>query len=206
MRIVFLLLLCLSGCATQKQWTATGGSRADGTVKLSYEYGEFEVPRIETYEGTSLAASRCKSWGYSNAEPFGGIVRTCNMLGGFSGCQRWIVTAEYQCTTGRHTVMQPITAAPPESIQAPAAAPALQPATAPVQMMEPQPASASGYAPKAAVLPKNDYAVQQITRSIGCTNTALLGATASTETYQLTCPGGQYKLVQCEFTNCKVMQ
>ena len=32
----------VSGCATTKNWSATGGSRADATVRLSYEYGAFE--------------------------------------------------------------------------------------------------------------------------------------------------------------------
>jgi hypothetical protein len=36
--------LCLAGYATTKEFVATGGSRADGTVHLSYEYGMFESP------------------------------------------------------------------------------------------------------------------------------------------------------------------
>ena len=32
----------VSGCATTKNWSATGGSRADATVRLSYEYGAFD--------------------------------------------------------------------------------------------------------------------------------------------------------------------
>ena len=35
----------LAGCATAKNWSATGGSRADATVKLSYEYWAFEKPQ-----------------------------------------------------------------------------------------------------------------------------------------------------------------
>jgi len=33
--------LLLAGCATTKDWSATGGSQADGTVRLSYEFGPF---------------------------------------------------------------------------------------------------------------------------------------------------------------------
>ncbi len=38
-------ILVLAGCATQKIMVPTGGSRADGTVNLSYEYGMFEARR-----------------------------------------------------------------------------------------------------------------------------------------------------------------
>lgn len=34
--------LLLSGCAVQKQLVPTGGSKADGTVKMSYSFGMFE--------------------------------------------------------------------------------------------------------------------------------------------------------------------
>ena len=36
----------LAGCAVNKDWVAAGGSRADGTVKLAYEYGEFQKPAL----------------------------------------------------------------------------------------------------------------------------------------------------------------
>lgn len=95
---VFLLAgLVLSGCAAQKQLAATGGSRADGTVKMSYEYGRLEVPKIDNAQGLSAARQRCAGWGYSGAEPFGGQEKTCiDMAGG--GCSRWRVTIQYQCT------------------------------------------------------------------------------------------------------------
>ncbi len=96
---VFLcaLILSLAGCAVSKQWTATGGSRADAIVRLSYEYGEFEAPEISINEGVPLAKKRCAAWGYSNAEPFGGQTKSCNRSGGFGGCSSWMVTVEYQC-------------------------------------------------------------------------------------------------------------
>lgn len=97
--IVSLVVLLLSGCATTKHWSATGGSRADGVVRLSYEHGEFEQPQLSEAEAVDLAIKRCKIWGYSGAEAFGGVTRQCNMFGGFGGCANWIVTKEYQCTT-----------------------------------------------------------------------------------------------------------
>jgi hypothetical protein len=89
----------LSGCASTKSWSATGGSRADATVRLSYEYGLFEKPQTNEQEAISLATSRCKTWGYTGAEAFGGVTQQCNMPGGMGGgCQRWVVTKEFQCT------------------------------------------------------------------------------------------------------------
>ena len=88
----------LAGCATAKNWSATGGSRADATVKLSYEYGAFEKPQTNEMEALNLAISRCKTWGYTGAEAFGGVTQQCNAPGGMGGCNRWLVTKEYQCT------------------------------------------------------------------------------------------------------------
>jgi hypothetical protein len=97
-RLGLLLVAALSvaGCATAKEWVATGGSRADGVVKLSYQYGLFERPQVSAQQGLELAKSRCTAWGYSGAEAFGGVIRVCNNYGS-SGCISWLVTAEYQC-------------------------------------------------------------------------------------------------------------
>jgi hypothetical protein len=35
---------------------------------------------------------------------------------------------------------------------------------------------------------------------------ALLSMSTTEETYQTACPGGQSRIIQCEFTNCRVMQ
>ena len=94
---VLVLACSMSSCAVQKTMQATGGSRADGTVKLSYEYGQFEQPTVDMRQGMSIATKRCASWGYNGAEPFGGHTRTCNGYGGGS-CNHWLVTVEYQCT------------------------------------------------------------------------------------------------------------
>lgn len=102
MKAVITLLaiaVLLTGCATAKNWSATGGSRADGVVRLSYEVGAFEKPMLNESEAVSLATSRCQTWGYSGAEAFGGVTRVCNMPGGgFGGCQGWLITKEFQCT------------------------------------------------------------------------------------------------------------
>ena len=99
MRKLFALLLIAVGpigCATPKEWVATGGSRADGTVRLSYDFGAFEAPQVNNQQGLDIARSRCLAWGYQNTEAFGGERRACNNMTS-SGCTSWIVTREYQC-------------------------------------------------------------------------------------------------------------
>jgi hypothetical protein len=96
--VTITAVLALAGCAANKNWSATGGSRADATVRLSYEYGAFEVPKVNEMEAQNLAAARCKTWGYTGAEAFGGQTQQCSMPGGMGGCSRFQVTKEYQCT------------------------------------------------------------------------------------------------------------
>lgn len=93
-----LAIVLLGGCATQKEWSATGGSRADGVVRLSYEVGEFEKPQLDEQQAVALATQRCRTWGYKGSEAFGGVTRRCNAAGGFGGCSHWLITKEYQCT------------------------------------------------------------------------------------------------------------
>lgn len=95
-----LAMVCSLGCAVQKQWVPVGGSRSDGTVKLSYEYGMFENPQLSAQQGLEAAAARCKAWGYSNADAFGGVQRNCTSRDQYGSCTYWIVSAEYQCTGG----------------------------------------------------------------------------------------------------------
>ena len=89
----------LAGCATVSQMTATGGSRADGIVRLSYEVGPFNKVQIDEVSALQTAQSRCRTWGYNNAEAFGGVTRQCQASNMY-GCNRWFVTKEYQCMGG----------------------------------------------------------------------------------------------------------
>src|SRR5437868_5558445 len=86
----------LSGCAVQKTLVPTGGSRADGTIELSYEFGSFEQPKIDLAQGAEAASQRCQAWGYTNAEPFGGQKSTCQASNAY-GCIQTLVTIQYQC-------------------------------------------------------------------------------------------------------------
>lgn len=92
-------LLTLAGCATQKQWTPAGGSRADGTVKMGFTYGMFESPQVNEAQGQAAAASTCQGWGYDSAEAFGMVNRTCNSRGADGTCYQTLVMKEYQCTS-----------------------------------------------------------------------------------------------------------
>lgn len=93
----FASLICLTGCAVQKEWAATGGSRADGTVDLAYEYGAFEKPQLNDAQGVDLAASTCAGWGYAKSQPFGGNLTKCEMANAYGNCLRTLVTRKYQC-------------------------------------------------------------------------------------------------------------
>jgi hypothetical protein len=86
--------LLVSACAVHKELVPTGGSRSDGTVKMSFEVGPFEQPQIDGQQGIYSATQRCKAWGYSGAEPFGGATTICQN----GNCTRRMVTFEYQCT------------------------------------------------------------------------------------------------------------
>lgn len=110
--VLAALALGLSACATAKTWQATGGSRGDGVVRLSYQFGMFEKPEVNDAAGQRVAADRCAVWGYTGAEAFGGQTQVCNSMSN-SGCQQWLVTKEYQCTgTGRPGAMADIMMTP----------------------------------------------------------------------------------------------
>lgn len=87
----------LSGCATNVTPQATGGSRADGTVIMSYQYGGLEKPVVDWNTSKARASARCQSWGYTSAEPFGGTNSIC-LYGNIYGCNRFQINITYQCT------------------------------------------------------------------------------------------------------------
>ncbi len=95
--LLVLFVVSLAGCATPKQWSAIGGSRADGTVRLAFEYGAFEKPQFEQGQGVQLATERCRAWGYTGSEAFGGARQQCTTRNQY-GCVAWRVFADFQCT------------------------------------------------------------------------------------------------------------
>lgn len=109
---IFLPVLAVAGCATVSQMAATGGSRADGVVRLSFEAGLFDKIAIDETSALATARRRCSTWGYSDAEPFGGVTRQCNAMSTY-GCTRWFITKEYQCLSSGSVTS--INAGPPVS-------------------------------------------------------------------------------------------
>jgi hypothetical protein len=113
-----LALILFTGCAAQKEWTATGGSRSDGTVELAFEYGLFEKPQVDESQGVQLAAATCAGWGYAASQPFGGTMRKCEAMNSYGDCISWLVTRKYQCLgapSSSPPTQQAIVIAPPQA-------------------------------------------------------------------------------------------
>ena len=84
--------------ATPKVLVPFGGSRADGTVELAFEFRASEVPVVDYAAGQVSATQRCQAWGYTNAEAFGGAQRQCMARYEELGCVAFRTTVSYQCT------------------------------------------------------------------------------------------------------------
>ena len=91
--------ILVAGCATQKTMHPSGGSRSDGMVNMTYEFGWLEKPEVDFASALVAARERCKAWGYADAEPFGGQNNLCLAYNGYGQCIRTQVTVPYQCTT-----------------------------------------------------------------------------------------------------------
>jgi len=94
-----LACILAAGCSTNKTLTPTGGSRADGTVEMSYEVSSLQRAEVNLEQGRTAARERCRAWGYTDAQPFGGEKRTCQEMSGY-GCVRYFVSVTYQCLGG----------------------------------------------------------------------------------------------------------
>jgi hypothetical protein len=90
--------LLLAACATPMNMVPTGGSRSDGTVEMSYEYGIFQQPVINAAQATSSANEMCAGWGYTGSRPFGGQTTRCQVTDGSGNCMRFLATVRFQCT------------------------------------------------------------------------------------------------------------
>lgn len=104
MKRIFIIALCsllLTGCVVKKEMTAIGGSKADGTVKMGYIFGAFEIPQVDVYQASELAAKKCSAWGYTGAEAFGGQTRRCTQMDRWGICNRTEVSVEFQCIGGK---------------------------------------------------------------------------------------------------------
>lgn len=95
-----LLVFCflLSGCATNVVPMPMSGSKADGTVTLSYGYGMLESPVVDWSAANNTARLKCSAWGYESASPFGGEEKKCVAVNGYGNCIQWTVNIMYQCS------------------------------------------------------------------------------------------------------------
>jgi len=177
MKYLLLALLVLGGCSTPKHWSATGGSRSDATVTLSYEVSEFEKPVMSASEAISLAKRRCRSWGYSGAEAFGGTTRSCTQFGGLlNGCSTWLVSKEFQCSGDGAEITR-----------------------------TPNNHSTGKAAKQEAVIGKYQYNAGELAKEHGCEPPTALTQNPPVEMYQTVCSGSHY-VIKCEWNNCKVIQ
>lgn len=95
--LTILFIIFLSGCvSTPMQWHASGGSKADGIVELSYTYNYMQKPVTSETQGVARAGQMCMSWGYLEVEALDFLERSCQM-GDYLGCDVWVVTRKYQC-------------------------------------------------------------------------------------------------------------
>ena len=181
--IAALALAITSGCVTTKEWSATGGSRADGVVRLSYEVGAMEQAQLSESQAITMATRRCATWGYTGAEAFGGTTRQCNQPGGFGGCATWLVTKEFQCTgTGAPQASGGSTGVVSPVITASAGTPAVpaQPA-----------ASEPGY-----------EAALRHAATRGCSTAGI--SHVSGNVFRANCPStGRSLIIQCQGQTCK---
>lgn len=97
--ILLTLVLILSACVrdVQKIPVATGGSKADASVNMSYDVAAFENPIVNWQAAQKTAQRRCAAWGYSTAEGFEGQTQVCNARNGYGTCVRATITRTYQC-------------------------------------------------------------------------------------------------------------
>lgn len=93
---VSTIAFALSGCAAVTDMSATGGSRADGIVEMSYQYMPFQQIKIDKTKALQSATKRCRSWGYQSAESFDDGLQSCVERDMFS-CNLYRVTVRYQC-------------------------------------------------------------------------------------------------------------
>ncbi len=96
--LMLLVGILVAACASNKILVPTGGSRADGTVELSYDVGIFQRPVVDWNKAVNTASRRCQAWNYTGAELFGGLRTYCHRYNSYGSCVQATVTAVYQCT------------------------------------------------------------------------------------------------------------
>ena len=96
MKTLFLVLGLLCACSVQKAFVPVGGSRADATIEMAFDYGGLQVPKWDKAQADAGALERCKAWGYNGAEAFGSYTSRCVQFGSKS-CNVYRMSMTYQC-------------------------------------------------------------------------------------------------------------
>ena len=92
-KLLPVMLMVLSGCATSPGYIVSGGDRGAGTVRLVCHYDLFTLcDTAVTPQMQKSAKDTCKRWGYVDASPFGGYVDT-KTVGQYTG----YISIDYQC-------------------------------------------------------------------------------------------------------------
>lgn len=95
--ILTLVAVAVTGCSSRKDFYATGGSRADGSIDMAYNFKQFETPIVDIEQAKTIANDKCAVWGYERAEAFGGQTENCQARNGFGDCVAGQVIVKYQC-------------------------------------------------------------------------------------------------------------
>ena len=99
-----MIMAVSTGCAkkVQKEWVPETGSKADATITVALFWNpNTEIPQTQKGQAQQVATERCKSWGYTSAEPFGTVKQECTSkeYTGFGWqCNQMTATAVFQCT------------------------------------------------------------------------------------------------------------
>lgn len=97
MAILITISATFAGCATPVVPTVAGGSRADGIVVLTGDYGLWKKGEIQWGEALTDARAACKGWGYQDAKAFDRYQSRCTSDTPI-GCANTRVMLRFQCT------------------------------------------------------------------------------------------------------------
>lgn len=106
--LLTLLVVTATGCSSRKDFYATGGSRADGSIDMAYNFKQFETPIVDIEQAKAIANDKCAVWGYERAEAFGGQTENCQARNGFGECVAGQVVVKYQCIGNITPSNQPV--------------------------------------------------------------------------------------------------
>lgn len=101
--IIPIAALSLAACAVQPKIVtpySTGGSKADASVEMTYGVSYLQAVKPDWVAAQRDALKRCQAWGYSTAEAFDGVRKSCTLRGTYGNCLEGTVTRAYQCSGG----------------------------------------------------------------------------------------------------------